>query len=113
MFVRNGRWLKGPVFLVTTESEWADHVRESTELTKNDPEIKPEEPKSFAVSVNEVYASVVHIVKRFSSWMKLLKLIALCLRYQRRFQIRKREPGPNVHGNVGALSLEPMSCQEN
>ena len=112
MFVRNGRWLKGPVFLFTTESEWADHVRESTALTKNDPEIKPEEPKSFAVSVSEVFASGVRMEKRFSSWMKLLKLIALCLRYQRRFQIRKREPGPNVHGNVGALSLEPMSCQD-
>ena len=29
-----------------------------------------------------------------------------------RFRTRKREPGPNVHGNVGALSLEPMSCQD-
>ena len=42
----------------------------------------------------------------------MLKLIALCLRCQRRFQIRKREAGPNVHGNVGALSVEPMSCQD-
>ena len=111
VFVRNGRWLKGPVFLLTTESEWADHVQESAELTENDPEIK-KEPKSFAVSVSEVYASVVRIVKRFSSWMNLLKFIAVCVRCQRRFRLRKREPGPNGHGNVGPLSLEPMSCQD-
>ena len=74
VFVRNGRWLKGPVFLLTTESEWADHVQERAELTENDPEIK-KEPKSFAVSVSEVYASVVRIVKRFSSWMNLLQCV--------------------------------------
>ena len=84
VFVHNGRWLKGPVFLLTTECEWSDHVQESTELTENDPEIK-QEPKSFAVSVSEVLASVARIVKRFSSWIKLLKIIALCLRYQRIF----------------------------
>ena len=47
VFVYDGRWLKGPVFLLTTECEWADHVQESAELTENDPEIK-QEPKSFA-----------------------------------------------------------------
>ena len=88
-----------------------DHVQERAELTENDPEIK-KEPKSFAVSVSEVYASIVRIVKRFSSWMNLLKFIAMCLRCQRRFRLRKREPGPNGHGNVGPLSLEPMSCQD-
>ena len=111
MFFRNGRWLKGPVFLLTTESEWADHVQERAELTENDPEIK-KDPKSFAVSVSEVYANVFRIVKRFSSWMNLLKLIAMCLRYQKRFRLRKREPGPNGLGNVGPLSLKPISCQD-
>ena len=111
VFVRNGRWLKGPVFLLTTETEWVDHVQERAELTENDPEIK-KEPKSFAVSVSEVYASVVRIVKRFSSWMNLLKFIAVCVHCQRRFRLRKREPSPNCHGNVGPLSLEPMSCQD-
>ena len=85
MFVHNGRWLKGLVFLLTTKSEWADHVLESIELTENDPEIK-QEPKSFAVSVSRVYASVVCIVKRLSSWIKLLKFIALCLHCQRDFE---------------------------
>ena len=97
--------------VTATESEWADHVQESAELTENDPEIK-KEPKSFAVSVSEVYASEFRIVKHFSSWMNLLKLIAMCLRYQRRFRLRKRQPGPNGHGNVGPLILEPMSCQD-
>ena len=44
--------------------------------------------------------------------MKFLKFIAICLCCQRRFRLRKREPGPNGHGNVGPLSLEPMSCQD-
>ena len=29
-----------------------------------------------------------------------------------RFRTRKREPGPKVCGNVGILSLDPMSCQD-
>ena len=57
-------------------------------------------------------SSVVRIVKRFSSSMNLLKFIAVCLCCQRRFRIRKKDPGPNVDGNVGAPSLEPMSCQD-
>ena len=32
-FVHNGRWIKGPVFLTTSESECADHVQESAEPT--------------------------------------------------------------------------------
>ena len=67
-----------------------------TTLTENNPEIK-QEPKSFAVLVSKVYASVVLIVKRFSSWIKLLKFIALWLRCQSRFRRRKRQPGLNVH----------------
>ena len=66
VFVHDGRWLKGPVFLLTTECEWAHHVQESAKLTENDPEIK-QEPKSFAVCVCEVLASIARIVKRFSS----------------------------------------------
>ena len=34
VFVRNGRWIKEPVFLTTSESEWADCAQESAELTE-------------------------------------------------------------------------------
>ena len=36
VFVCTGRWIKGPVFLTKSESEWEDCALESTELTVRD-----------------------------------------------------------------------------
>ena len=89
-FIRNERWIKGPAFLLRAESEWAICSKGSTELSDEDPEVK-RESSSFAVQINEAYASFVFIVERFSSWFKLLRFIALCLRCQRRFVAKKKE----------------------
>ena len=61
--------------------------RNTEELSEDDPEVK-RELSSFAVQVAE----------RFSTWFRLLKFIALCLRRQRRFLKRKREARQDSHG---------------
>ena len=53
------------------------------------------------------------LVQRFSSWLKLLKFIAVCLRCQRRFITRKRKSTQdNFDRDSQLTSLEPLSCSE-
>ena len=95
VFIRNDRWIKGPAFLFRPESEWAIPSEAITELSDDDPEVK-RKPSSFSVKVCEAYTSFVFIVERFSSWLKLLKFIALCLRCQKRFVMRRRHGVLNI-----------------
>ena len=96
-FVQNDSWIKGPAFLSTPESDWMAHPRNTEELSEDDLEVKCES-SSFAVQVSEGYVSLVSIIERFSSWLRLLKFIALCLRCQRRFLKRKGEARQDSYG---------------
>jgi len=76
----NHRWIKGPDFLLKPPSEWVNIPKHSTELSGDDPEVK-RESKSFVVGAcpSEIHSDVISMVHRFSSWLKLLKFIALSL----------------------------------
>lgn len=70
------------------------------------------ESKSFAVDVrpSEVQSNVISLVQRFSSWLKLLKFIAVCLRCHRRFITRKRKSKQDDFDRSShAASLEPLT----
>ena len=113
-FVRNDRWIKGPDFFLKPPSEWASLPQHSTELSGDDPEVK-RESKSFVVSVHpsKIQSNVISLVQRFSSWLKLLKFIALCLRCQRRFITRRRKSMQDgLDGSSQIASLEPLTCSE-
>ena len=71
--------------------------------------------KSFAVDVrpSEVQSNVISLVQRFSSWLKLLKFIAVFLQCQRRFITRKQKSEPDGFDRSShAASLEPLTCSE-
>ena len=58
----------------------------------------------------EIQSNVMSLVQRFSSWLKLLKFIAVCLRCQRRFITRK---GKSTQDNFDRSSqLSSLSCSE-
>ena len=109
--VQNDRWIKGPAFLSRPESNWMAHPRNTEELSEDDPEVK-RKSSSFAVQVSEAYASLVSIVERFSSWFRLLKFIALCLRCQRRFLKRKREARQDSFGFPRESKCELLTLPE-
>ena len=113
-FILNDRWIKGPDFLLKPPSEWIKLPKHNTELSGDDPEVK-RESKSFVVDVrpSEVQSNVISLVQRFSSWLKLLKFIAVCLRCQRRFITRKRKSKQDGFDRSSqAASLEPLTCSE-
>ena len=91
VFIRNDRYIKGPDFLLKPPSESVNVPKHSTELSCDDPDVK-RESKSFVVDArpSEIKSNVISIVHRFSTWLKLLNFIALCLRCQRIFITRKR-----------------------
>ena len=110
-FVQNDRWIKGPAFLSRPESDWMAHPRNTEELSEDDPEVK-RESSSFAVQVSEAYASLASIVERFSSWFRLLKFIALCLRCQRRFLKGKRQARQDFYGFPRESKCELLTLPE-
>ena len=113
-FILNDRWIKGPDFLLKPPSEWINLPKHSTELSGDDLEVK-RESKSFVVDVrpSEVQSNVISLVQRFSSWLKLLKFIAVCLRCQRRFITRKRKSKQDDFDRSSqAANLEPLTCSE-
>ena len=113
-FILNDRWIKGPDFLLKPPAEWINLPKHSTELSGDDPEVK-RESKSFVVDMRprEIQSNVMSLVQRFSSWLKLLKFIAVCLRCQRRFITRKRKSTQDNFDRSSQLSsLEPLSNSE-
>ena len=110
----NDRRIKGPDFLPKPPSKWINLPKHSTELSADDPEVKLES-KSLKVNVrlSEIQSNVISLVQRFSSWLKLLKLIAVCLRCQVRFIARKRKSKQDGFDRSSqTASLEPLTCSE-
>ena len=64
------------------------------------------------VRVSERCSGFVSIVQRFSSWFKLLKFIAICLRCQARFVTRKRESKPEEECGDEAPTVESVTRPE-
>ena len=62
---------------------------------------------------SKIQSNVISLVQRFSSWLKLLKFIALCLRCQRRFITRRgKSTQDGFDGSSQIASLEPLTCSE-
>ena len=62
---------------------------------------------------SEVQSNVISLFQRFSSWLKLLKVIAVCLRCQRRFITRKwKSKQDGFDRSSQAANLEPLTCSE-
>nr|XP_058944749.1 uncharacterized protein LOC131772813 [Pocillopora verrucosa] len=68
-------------------------------------------PKSFVVHVSKD-SSIVSIIQRFSSWFKLLKFIALCLRCQRRFVMRRKVSKENCLDTADASGAKLVTNAE-
>ena len=68
--------------------------------------------KVFVVRVSERCSGFVSIVQRFSSWLKLLKFIAICLRCQARFVTTKRASEPEEECSVETPKVESVTRPE-
>ena len=68
-------------------------------------------PKSFVVHVSKD-SSIVSIIQQFSSWFKLLKFIALCLRCQRRFVMRRKVSKENCLDTADASGAKLVTNAE-
>ena len=102
--------IKGPAFLLKQKSEWERSPLCGVELEEDDPEVK-REPKSFVVHASKD-SSIVSIIQRFSSWFKLLKFIALCLRCQRRFVMRRKVSKENCLDTADASGAKLVTNAE-
>lgn len=62
---------------------------------------------------SKIQSNVNALVQRLSSWLKLLKFIALCLQCQRRFITRRQKSTHDgFDGGSHVASLKPLTCSE-
>jgi hypothetical protein len=76
------RWLTGPEFLWETELPRMEDIE--LVISKNDPEVKP---TICYLALNDDKPRLIDVT-RFSSWMKLRRIMAFCLRFKDNLKMR-------------------------
>ncbi|XP_070569455.1 uncharacterized protein [Ptychodera flava] len=93
-FLQNKRWLRGPDLLWKRENEWPAQQDISRALCNKDPEVKREASVYSTVLVEQEFG-VEKILLRYSSMMKLKKIVGWFLLAKKNLQdkCRKRKEG--------------------
>jgi hypothetical protein len=84
--IHNSLWWKGPVFLSTAET--LTPVTPITDLVPDDPEIKKATVLASTLIRHEEYADILTRLEYFSSWHKVKRAIAVCLRFKQKLKNR-------------------------
>ena len=81
---KSTRWQQGPEFLQIVDEDWPKGPAVMEPLTQSDPELKKcqESVQTFAVELQESRA-VDELLKHYSSWYKLKKVVAWILRVKK------------------------------
>ena len=121
-FLTNSKWLDGPEFLRKPEEEWP----KQEDIKHVDPDLPEVKKVNVNVNVAHEKADMVSRLKRFSSWQKAVKAVALCLRYKKTLRervainLKAEEPVNKVHAlqdnkasNVAVSSLIGVQDLEN
>jgi hypothetical protein len=86
----NGRWMNGPPFLTKHSNEWPTETDQGTPKMAEMPEVKINRP---LFALQPVVTSPIIDPSRFSSWQRLCRVTAYCLRFINNTRVRRvRDP---------------------
>ena len=81
--LENKKWIGGPSFLWNPNEFWPQQPIATVPLSDADPEIKKEvKPVYFTTNQNESSTPLSEILNKYSSWIKLRKVVAWILRFK-------------------------------
>ena len=102
-------WVRGPEFLWKDESSWVNQEdKETLELNENDPEVKV----TVTANINKVDdgETAPQILNKFSSWYKMLRVMAWVVRRIKIFRqsVTKRNDNFERKVSIDSLSVEEL-----
>ena len=100
------RWARAPEFLWKDESSWVSE-EETLELNEDDPEVKV----TVTANINKVddEETVPQILNRFSSWYKMLRVMAWVVRWIKMLRQGVNKGNDNFERK---LSIDSLSVEE-
>ncbi|XP_028411636.1 uncharacterized protein LOC114534738 [Dendronephthya gigantea] len=106
------RWIQGPDFLSKPRAAWPQPPSDlSLVIGDNDPEVK-RQSATYTNKISNLHP-LAELVKHFSSWSRLKKVLALVLRYQAILKRRVIQKKLNPAEAIGfSTSITPISVSE-
>ena len=103
----DGRWMKGPAFLKNPKQEWPAEKLDTP--MESDPEVKnvKHKPVGVVVQNKDILKS-----STFSSWQRLLRVTAYCMRFLSNAKKKARYQSSSNEVRVGPLVSEEMDQAE-
>ena len=103
------RWVRGPDILWKDESSWVNsRDKETLEVNEDNPEVK----KTVTANINKVddEETIPQILNRFSSWYRMLRVIAWVVRWIKilRQSVNKRNDNFERKVSINSLSVEEL-----
>ena len=113
--INDRRWTRGPDFLYNSEQTWPQRPADLGEISSDDPEVK-RTAGSFVKKLDKLSDGFMDaVLKKFSSWTCLKKVIAWILRYK--ITLRRQSQLHKSHKIIGndqrnTETITPLSVSE-
>lgn len=111
-FVSNEMWKSGPDFLKMDESNWPSQASFSRYENKNDDVEIKRDCKSFVTQINQSRDHLDYVMGKFSSWLKLKRVIAWVMRFKNALKRRVINKDTNAGYNAERLPLDVEELQQ-
>ena len=109
-------WIEEPEFLRQTNESWPKSAAAmSTNVDETDPKVK--RPIVFANEVSES-SPLTAVIQRCSSWDRLKRIVAWCLRYKTKLQeaVKKKRSGKSIEnetrGHISPVDVSEIKTAE-
>lgn len=108
------RWINDPAFLVQPKKTWPTQPVDPFNLPEDQSELRKAIVHAATIATNPINFELNDVFNRFSSWVRLKKVIAWIIRYKTnlRKSIQKQKPNNECKCQESTSGINPISTEE-